>query len=89
MAAAAAAETGIVLDLDEFRDRSRVADTETGEDPMEMFEEDLRTDRQVPDAASDRRDLDPRAIFGKLRPYGFELAVGGVVLAGILLFVLT
>lgn len=89
VAAAAAAETGIVLDLDEFRDRSRVADTETGEDPMEMFEEDLRTDRQVPDAASDRRDLDPRAIFGKLRPYGFELAVGGVVLAGILLFVLT
>ena len=42
----------------------------------------------MPEPASDRKDLDPAALFGRLRPYGFELAVGGVVLAGVILFIL-
>lgn len=41
---------------------------------------------QVPEPASDRKDLDPRAVLGKLKPYGFELAVGGIVLAGVILY---
>ena len=45
--------------------------------------------RQIPEPASKRKDLDPRAIFGRLRPYSFELAVGGVVLAGVILFIVT
>ena len=77
------------LDLDSFRDRSHVKEM-TPEEEADYYDEwEAVKERQMPEPASERKDLDPRAIFGKLRPYGFELAVGGVVLAGVILFIVT
>ncbi len=116
----ASEEAETSLELDSFRDRRRVKETEGDGLPeteavpkikdipeqknrkrkqMKMMTPEEEADasdewepgkgRQIPEPASKRKDLDPRAIFGRLRPYSFELAVGGVVLAGVILFIVT
>ncbi len=83
----------VYLDLDSYRDRSRVREAAQKDDPEPVpaageYDWDTGSRKQMPEPASDRKDLDPAALFGRLRPYGFELAVGGVVLAGVILFIL-
>lgn len=72
----------ISLDLDRFRDRSSVRK----EGPQTWETVEIEEEKQVPEPASERKDLDPRALIGRLRPFGFELTVGSVVLAGVILY---
>ena len=82
-------EVNSIPDQKKSRKKKKISEMTPEEEADSLDEWDPARNRHIPELASERKDLDPRAIFGKLRPYGFELAVGGVVLAGVILFIVT